>query len=69
MHDDRMLGRHLVEVARDELPFVLDLRVVEEISVHPHAGRRLLCLGAQLLDDAVDRDELHLERIPDEHFI
>ena len=69
LHDDRMLGRHLVEVVHVERALVLELRVVVEIALDPRARRRLLRLGAKLLDDARDRDELDLERIADEHFV
>ena len=41
MNGDRMVFRDLVEVMNVELPVVLDLGVVEEIALHPIAGRRL----------------------------
>ena len=69
LHDDRMLGRHLVEVVHVERPLVLELRVVVEVALDPGARRRLLRLRAQLLDDAGDRDEFDLERIADEHLV
>jgi hypothetical protein len=52
-----------------ELAFVLDFRVVEEESLDPRTRRRRARLGAQLVDDARDRDELDLERIANEHLV
>ena len=69
LHDDGMLGRHLVEIADVERALVLELRVVVEVALDPRARRRLLRLRAELLDDAGDRDELDLERIADEHLV
>ena len=69
MDDHRMVLRHLVEVVDVELALVLHLGVVEEISLDPSARRRLWRLGAQLVDDAVDGDELDLEGIADEHLV
>ena len=69
MHHDRMILRHLVEVVHVQLALVLHLGVVEEIALDPGARRRLLRLRAQLVDDAVDGDELDLEGIADEHVV
>src|SRR5687768_4739740 len=66
MHGDGMLGRNPVEVANGWSAFVLQLCVVEEISLDPVTRRCLLRLRLQLFDDAVDRDILDLVRIPDE---
>ena len=68
-HHDRVLDGHFVEVLDVQLALVLDLRVVEEVALDPRAGRRLPRLGAELVDDAGDGDELHLEGIAHEHFV
>ena len=48
---------------------VLDLRVVEEVSVDPKARGRLLGFCAEFVDDAGDGDKLDLIGIADEDFI
>src|SRR5439155_17905777 len=49
MDHDRVLGRHLIEVVHVERALVLELRIVEEVSVHPRPRRRLAGLRAELL--------------------
>ena len=66
--DGVVLG-NLVEVVDGELAAVLHFGVVEEIAFHPVAGRGLGGAGAELLDDAVDGDELDFEGIADEDFV
>jgi hypothetical protein len=68
-HSHWMVGRDLVEIVNVERALVLELRVVEEVSLDPRSRRRLACFGAQLVDDAGDRHELDLERIADEHLV
>ena len=70
LHDDRMIGRHLVEIVdvqRRACPSAWCRRGSSPSTHVP--GRRLLRLRAQLLDDAGDGDELDLERIADEHLV
>ncbi len=69
VNGDRMVFRDLVEIVNGELPAILHFGVVEEIALHPVAGRRLGGAGAQLLDDAVDGDHLDFERIADQDFV
>src|SRR5262249_22814244 len=52
-----------------ERPLVLHFRVIEEIALDPVAGRRLPGAFPQLLNDAVDADELDFERIAHQHFV
>src|SRR5215831_8107896 len=51
-HGDRMLRRNLIEIVPVERPLVLELRVVEEISLDPRSRRGLLRLRFELFDDA-----------------
>ena len=67
--DDRVRRRHFVEVANRQRALVLDLGVVEEEALYPHARRRLLRFGAQLVDDAADGDELDVERVADQDLV
>jgi hypothetical protein len=48
---------------------VFHLGVVEEVALDPRARRCLLGLRPELVDDARDRDELHLEGIADQDFV
>ena len=48
---------------------VLHLGIVEEVAFDPEARRRLAGLGAQLVDDAGDGDELDLVGIADQNLV
>ncbi|PYP60790.1 MAG: hypothetical protein DMD26_19000 [Gemmatimonadetes bacterium] len=69
MNDDGMLRRHLVEVVDVERTLIRQLRVVEEIPVDPCTRGRRARLRAELVDDAGDTDELHLEGITHQHLV
>src|SRR5438552_9202404 len=69
MHDYGMFRRHEVQVADVERTLILELRVVEEVSLDPRPCRSDASLRAQLLDDAGNGDEFDLEGIADEDFI
>ena len=66
--DGVVLG-NLVEVVDRELAAILHFGVIEEIAFNPRARRRLRGAGAELLDDAVDGDELDFEGIADQDFV
>ena len=68
-HRHRMLARHLVQVLDRKRALVLHLGVVEEEALDPEARGRGLGLGAQLLHDAGDGDELDLVRIADDDLV
>src|SRR3982751_3808372 len=69
VHRDGMLSGDAIEIADVERALVFELGVVEEVSLDPVARRSRARLRPELVDDARDGDELHLERIPDEHFV
>ncbi len=69
VHDDGMVGGDLVEVLDVEQPAVLDLGVVEEFALDPGSRRQGHGARPQLIDDAVDGDELDLEGVPDQHVV
>src|SRR5207248_8475502 len=69
MDDDRMLRRYLIQVVNVERTLILELRIVEEVSIDPCARRCRARLRLELADNARDRHELHLERIADEHLV
>src|SRR5215468_8783925 len=48
-----------------ELALVLNFRIIEELAIHPVSSWCLLRVCAQLLDDAIDGDELDLKGIAD----
>ena len=64
-----MILRHLVEVVNVEQAIVLHFGVVEEISLHPGARRRLAGFRAEFVDDAGDGHELHHVRIADQDLV
>ena len=61
-HHDRMVRRHLVQVADVQWPLFLQLGVVVEPALDPGAGRQRGCLGLQLGDNTVDADVMHEPR-------
>jgi hypothetical protein len=65
----RVILRHPVQVENVQRPLVLHLGVVIEEAADPVAWRRLACFGDELVDDAVDRHELDVERVADDHLI
>ncbi len=65
----RVILRHPVQVANVQRPLVLHLGVVVEEAADPVARRRLARFGDELVDDAVDRHELDVERIADDHLV
>src|SRR5688572_28274688 len=65
----RVILRHPVQVAYVQRPLVLHLGVVIEEAADPAARRRLACFGDELVDDAVDRYELDIERVADDHLV
>jgi hypothetical protein len=67
--DDRVLRRDLIEVLRVQRAIVLQLGIVEEIALNPGARRRRLGSGAQLIDDALNGDELDVVRVAYKHVI
>src|SRR5947207_15370098 len=69
MNDDRVLGRHEVQVAGVERTLILELRVVEEVPLDPRPCRSDTRLRAQLLDDAGNGNEFDLEGIADEKLV
>src|SRR5689334_648010 len=49
MHDNWVFGRHLIEIVRVEWSLVLELRVVVEVALDPHARGKLTSLCPKLL--------------------
>ncbi len=64
-----VLGGDLVEVLRVERAAVLDLGVVVEVALDPCAGRGGGGAGAELVDDALNGDELDLVGVTDEDVV
>src|SRR5215813_6996824 len=56
----RVLARRLIEIVNIKSAVVLHLGVIEEVALHPGAGRGFAGASAQLLDDALDGDELDI---------
>ena len=69
MHADRVLGRDPIEILRVQRALVFDLGVIVEKALDPVAGRSGLGAHAELFDDAVDGDELHLVGIANQHVV
>src|SRR5215469_12861276 len=69
MHTYRVLLRDLVKVVHIKWALVLYLCIVEEISFDPKSYRCLLGFRAELIRDAGDSDELHLEGIGNNRFV
>ena len=69
IHDHRMIERDLVEIMHVELAAILDFGVVKKLSFHP--GTRRCGAGArlELVDDAVDGDELDLVGVADDNVV
>src|SRR5690349_4687471 len=69
MDSYRMIHGHPVEVMHVERTLILDLRIVEEIPLDPGTRRSLLGSRPQLVDDAVDGDELDFVGITNQHLV
>src|SRR6185437_11903364 len=69
MNRHGMLRRDLVQVVDSQATSVSHLGVVEEVSFDPSAGRRLAGAFLELLDDAIDGEELDLEWITHHHSV
>ena len=66
---DRMPCGHLVQVMDIQDASVTDLGIVEELPFDPRAWRSLFSPLLELFHDTVDRDELDLEWITNQHAV
>ena len=64
-----MFLRHFIQIVHVQQALVFHLRIVKEVALDPSPSRRLLRSRAELVHDAADRHELHLEWITDQHFV
>ena len=69
VHRDRVVLRHLIEIVNADQAIVLHLGVVEEVPFHPCARWRLAGLGAELVHDARDGDELDNVGVADDYVV